>query len=202
MKPPIATLTSAERELVNADIFYMNMAELREFCDARGIPYVIRIETAGGIRQTRDADRKGIVIDRILHFLHTGEIKPATIFPLSVTSTQKLVRAPLESDLVLYGHYRNHDPATLDLMKGLTKRRFEFGAIAQEVLRACWSRGHAPTYREFAELWQSAADAHSTPNPEWAFLSDLARGTAGADWKQRRNQKAAEVVALLRKLPV
>jgi hypothetical protein len=75
---------------------------------------------------------------------------------------------------VLYGRYRNGDEATLSLIQRLTGGRFAFGALAQEVLRAQWSQGTAPTFSEFADLWLTARAAHAGPNPEWAFLSDRA----------------------------
>jgi hypothetical protein len=200
VRPPIAALTSAERKRLVADIYYLNTSELRFFCDAHRIPYFIYAETtAGRIARTRDTDRKGVVIDRILHFLNTGEVKPETVFRRGVVASPLAGRRPQESDPVLYRRYRNHDEATLDLMKSLTGGKFEFGAIAQEVLRDCWSRGKAPTYREFAQLWQKAVSGHSEPNPEWAYLSDLARGEANADWKRIRDQKAAFIMVLLEK---
>jgi hypothetical protein len=201
VKPPIAALSADERDLLLADIYYLNTAELRGFCTAHSIPYVIEIETPDGRRaRSRDIDRKGIVIDRILHFLNSGAVKPATVFRKEIVDGHDLGRAPLESDSVLYGQYKNRDIATLKLMKHLTGGQFEFGAIAQEVLRACWSRNQAPTYREFARLWQKAVEDHSRPNPEWAFLSDRAAGTATPDWKNLRNQKAATVLSLLKKI--
>lgn len=201
MKPPLATLEPHETERLLADIYYLNTAELRGFCKAQRIPYMIQIESGDGLfTRSKDADRKGIVIDRIVHFLKTGNVKPATTFRKQVVSSKELGRAPLESDPVRYGEYKNHDAATLRLMKQLTDRKFEFGAIAQEVLRACWSRNQAPTYREFARLWEKAAADHSKPNPEWAFLTDLAQGTAGGDWKKLRNQKASAVLSLLGKI--
>jgi hypothetical protein len=201
VKPPLATLEPHETERLLADIYYLNTAELRGFCKARRIPYMIQIESGDGhLTRSKDADRKGIVIDRIVHFLKTGNLKPATTFRKQVVSSKELGRAPLESDPVRYGEYKNHDVATLRLMKQLTDRKFEFGAIAQEVLRACWSRNQAPTYREFARLWEKAAADHSKPNPEWAFLTDLAQGTAGGDWKKLRNQKASAVLSLLGKI--
>ena len=201
MKPPIAALDSAEREQLLADVYYLNIAELRGFCTAHSIPFVIEIEAADGRRtRSKDIDRKGIVIDRILHFLNTGIVKPATVFRKEVVATRDLGRAPVESDPVLYGQYKNRDAATLKLMKHLTGGKFEFGAIAQEVLRACWSRNHAPSYSEFAKLWQEAVADHSRPNPEWAFLSDRAAGTAGPDWKKLRNKKAGEVLTLLKRI--
>jgi len=199
--PPIAVLSPGERERLLSDIYYLNTAELRGFCEVHGIPFIIQVETPQGrIARSKDTDRKGIVIDRILHFLNTGAIKPSTIFRKEVVTTKDLGRAPLESDPVLYGQYKNGDAATLRLMKQLTRGEFDFGAIAQEVLRASWSGNHAPTYREFARLWEKAVAAHSRPNPEWAFLSDRAKGTAGPNWKNLRNQKATSVIAILRKV--
>jgi hypothetical protein len=201
VKPLLATLEPHETERLLADIYYLNTAELRGFCNAHGIPYTIQIESGDGrFTRSKDADRKGIVIDRIVHFLKTGNVKPATTFRNQVVSSKELGRAPLESDPVRYGEYKNHDAATLKLMKQLTDRKFEFGAIAQEVLRACWSRNQAPSYREFARLWEKAAAEHSKPNPEWAFLTDLAQGTAGGDWKKLRSQKASAVLWLLAKI--
>jgi hypothetical protein len=159
-----ATLTAAERKSVFEDIYYLNMAELRRFCDAHAIPYKIHIETGDGrIVQTRDADRKGIVIDRIVHFLSSGEIKEKTVYKRTVIATGGLEEPPAESDPVLYGRYRNHASSILKLMKRLTEGKFEFGAVAQEVLRACWSRNEATTYRDFAGLWEKAAE--DTLNP-------------------------------------
>lgn len=201
MKPLLATLEPHETKRLLADIYYLNTAELRGFCNAHGIPYTIQIESGDGrFTRSKDADRKGIVIDRIVHFLKTGNVKPATTFRKQVVSSKELGRAPLESDPVRYGEYKNQDAATLRLMKQLTDRKFEFGAIAQEVLRACWSRNQAPSYREFARLWEKAAAEHSKPNPEWAFLTDLAQGTAGGDWKKLRSQKASAVLSLLGKI--
>jgi len=41
---------------------------------------------------------------------------------------------------------------------------------------------------------------HTAPNPEWAFLSDRARGTARKDWKKLRAKKAASVLKQLIKI--
>ncbi len=89
-----------------------------------------------------------------------------------------------ESDRIFYGQYKDSNPNLLKLMTQLTDGAFEAGAISQEVLRACWTRGEAPTYRDFAKLWLKAREDHLKPNPEWAFLTDRAKGIAGKDWKQ------------------
>jgi hypothetical protein len=134
-------LFSSEQAQLLDNIYYLNMGELRQFCDAHGIPYRIHIESKGRVIRTSDCDRKGIVIDRILHLLRTGKIKPNTVFPASVVAVEKLGHDPRESDLVRYGQYKSSDPGIGKLMKRLTDGKFEFGAISQIVIRECWSQG-------------------------------------------------------------
>jgi hypothetical protein len=199
VEPPMARLSARDRERLLRAIHYLNMQELHGFCDAHDLAYRIRVESADGHRvRTRDLDRKGVVIDRVVHYLVTGARKPETVFPKAVVATAPLGRPPKPTDRVLYGRYRNGDPDILALMKGLTDGRFRFGAVAQEVLRACWSSGDAPTYGEFAVRWEQAVGEHDEPNPEWAYLSDLAHGTAGDDWKGKREREAQVALRLLR----
>jgi hypothetical protein len=195
------SLSDNEKAELLRDIYYLNMRELREFCDANGIPYWIHFEAEDGHAvKSRDGDRKGIVIDRVLHFLNTGIVKSRTLFPKSVVGIEPHASAPTENDRVLYGQYKNRDSRTVELLMSLTDGRFEIGAIAQEVIRDCWTRNHAPTYREFARLWMRASIDHKGPNPEWAYLSDLAKGTADRDWKKLRTKKAASVISLLKRI--
>lgn len=197
----LGKLSDSQRTELLENIYYLNMQELREFCDARGIPYTVYFETEDGrVRKSRDADRKGIVIDRVVHFLNAGTIKPRTVFARSVVRFEPVRSPPMESDRIFYGQYKDSDSELLKLMKLLTGGKFEAGAISQEVLRACWTRGEAPTYREFARLWLKAREDHTRPNPEWAFLTDRAKGIAGTDWKQLRIKKASAALALLRKI--
>ena len=197
----LSSLSDTEKAELLRDIYYLNMQELREFCDANGIPYWIHFEADDGRAiKSRDADRKGIVIGRVVHFLNTGIVKPRTLFPRSVVSMKPSASAPTETDRVLFGQYKNRDSRTLELLKNLTDEKFEFGAIAQEVIRDCWSRNHAPTYREFAQLWLRASIDHKRPNPEWAYLSDLAKGAADSAWKTLRTKKAASVISLLKRI--
>ena len=199
LKPgaPLSWLSESQRSSLLADIYYLNMLELRRFCDSHEIPYLIRIEKNGLIVRTRDPDRKGIVVERIVRFLKTGEIAAPSVFASAVIADSDLARKPRPSDRVYYGQYKNVAGAALDLMKRLTGGKFEFGAISQIVIREAWTRGIAPTFEEFARMWEAASVAHTRPNPEWAYLTDLNRGTAGPNWKQLRNQKAAAVMRLL-----
>ncbi len=91
---------------------------------------------------------------------------------------------------IFYGQYKNKNESILLLLKKLTEDKFEFGAIAQEVIRACWVKGHAPTYKKFANMWLEAKKEHDKPNPEWAYLTDRKNGVASSDWKKIRLVKA------------
>jgi hypothetical protein len=84
----------------------------------------------------------------------------------------------------------------------LTDGRFRDGAIARILMREYWSRGEAPTLEAFAAAWRHATTEHARPNPEWAFLSDLANKTAGSDWKSLRNKKARKVLQILDRIAV
>jgi len=88
----------------------------------------------------------------------------------------------------------------LAVLGGLTAGRFRNGAVARILAREFWSRGTAPTFREFASAWLQAIETHARPNPEWAFLSDLADRRAGASWKVKRAQIARRVMPVLRRI--
>ena len=72
--------------------------------------------------------------------------------------------------------------------------------IARLVLRDFWTAGKAPTMRQFAKAWIEATAAHTSPRPEGAYLVDLARGTAGDDWKNVRVAKAKRALDALARL--
>ncbi|MCU1243467.1 MAG: hypothetical protein JWO71_4193 [Candidatus Acidoferrum typicum] len=85
-------------------------------------------------------------------------------------------------------------------LKDLTGGEFEDGAIARILARRFWSRGHAPTFNEYASAWLQARKQHKRPNPEWAFLADRADKRAGTDWKKMRARKAKKVMKMLAKI--
>src|SRR2546429_470428 len=110
------------------NIYYLNMQELRDFCDAHGIPYTIYFEAEdGSVRKSRDVDRKGLVIDRVVHFITTGAIKPRTVFVKSVVRLEAMRSSLAESDRIFYGQYKDSDPNLLKLMEQLTGGQFEAG---------------------------------------------------------------------------
>lgn len=197
----INILTKEQRKELFQNLYYMDMEEVKVICSAWSIPFHIYIETPNKtLKKAGDLDRKGIILDRIKYYLETGEIKKPTIFPKSVVSKEKLPPVLKSNHKVLYGQYKNKNETILLLLKELTNSEFEFGAIAQEVIRSCWSNNHAPTYKEFAKLWLEAKKLHNQPNPEWAYLSDRKKGLAGTDWKRLRVEKAQLAIKVLKSL--
>ena len=182
------------------DLNYLNTAEIKSFCREHSIPYTIAIETDGGRRRTRDDDRKGVMLDRVRHFLQTGVVLEETCFPAAVVCFDPLPEALTENDRLFYGQYDKTNRVMISLLKSLTGGRFENGAIARILAREFWSRGKAPTFKEFAAAWMMASREHTRPNPEWAFLADRASKTAGPDWKSLRAKKAALVIQALRQI--
>ena len=200
--PFISKLPKSEQQELLNDLNYLNASEIKSFCNRHSIPYRIAIETKdGGRRMTRDDDRKGVMLNRIRHFLRTRVILEETCFRASVVCFDKLSDNITADDRLFYGQYDKTNRTMIALLKALTDGQFENGAIARILARDFWSTGKAPTFREYASAWTHASREHLRPNPEWAFLSDRAGKVAVRDWKKLRRQKAAKVMKLLNQIP-
>ena len=99
-----------------------------------------------------------------------------------------------------YGQYDKKNAHFIRTMKDFTGGAFRSGMIARIVLRDFWIAGKAPTLRQFADEWIRATEAHTSPRPEGAYLADLARGTAGDDWKEVRIRRAKRALEALGRL--
>jgi hypothetical protein len=76
---PISRLPADQQQGLLDDLNYLNIAEIKSLCQRHSIPYTIAIETKDGRRRkTNEADRKGVILNRIRHFLHTGVILEET----------------------------------------------------------------------------------------------------------------------------
>jgi hypothetical protein len=194
---PIAHLTGTERRQLFDDLYYLNTAEIKSFCNRHSIPYRIWIETSAGRRRTNEDDRKGVMLERIRHFLRTRKILPETCFPARVVNLDPARDTLNADDRLFYGQYDKSSRAMMSLLADLTDGQFKDGAIARILARSFWTRGEAPTFKEFAATWLEAKRNHTGPDPEAAYLSDLAAGSAPADWKKLRVAKAAKVIKIL-----
>lgn len=189
-------MSETNKQLLD-DLNYLNMGEIKFICKKWNIPFSISIETPHGVRKSGENDRKGIILQRIRHYLKTGMVLPATCFPARVVSFEPLPKECKPGDRLFYGQWEKRNAPQERLLKDLTQGEFRTGAIARILARDFWSRGVAPTYREFASAWLQAKRDHNKPNPEWAFLSDLHEGKNTADWKRLRNEKARKVLKAL-----
>ena len=198
--PPINRLSKDEQRQLLDDLNYLNTAEIKSFCKRHSIPYTIVIETKEGKRLKPEDDRKGVMLKRVRHFLRTGKVLKETRFDASVVYFEMLPEELNSDDRLFYGQYEKRNHALTSLLQDLTNGHYKDGAVARILMRDFWSRGKAPTFREFAAAWLKASKEHTAPNPEWAFLSDRARKTATADWKKMRARKAAKVMQTLKRI--
>ena len=197
----ISKLPKGEQKELLDDLNYLNVAEIKSFCKRHSIPYRIAIETKDGSRRTtKDVDRKGVMVNRIRHFLATGVILEETCFRAPIVCCDPLPENLTEDDRLLYGQYDKTNRKLIAVLKSLTNGQFENGAIARILARHFWSTGKAPTLREYASAWIDASREHTRPNPEWAFLSDRASKMAVTDWKKLRALKASRVMKVLNQI--
>ena len=197
----IHSLSEPEQVALLEDLNYLNMVELKAFCNKHAIPYSIWIETTKRVRRkTRDDDRKGVMLHRIRHYLTTGELLDATCFPASVVCFADPPKVIKPTDRLFYGQYDKKSTAMIGLLEELTGGQFKNGAIARILARDFWSKGIAPTFQDYAAAWLQANENHRQPNPEWAFLSDRTKEKDTSNWKQLRAAKAKRVLDLLNTL--
>ncbi len=199
--PPISKLPKAQRQQLLHDLNYLNTAEIKSFCQRHSIPYTIAIETSEGqSRKTNEDDRKGVILNRIRHFLQTGVVLGETRFPARIVCFDAPRKTLAANDKLFYGQYDKSNPAMIALLKNLTNGKFRNGAIARILARDFWSKGQAPTFKQYASAWLQAAKNHTRPNPEWAFLSDRSRGAAPPNWKKLRAKKASTSIKTLNRI--
>jgi hypothetical protein len=199
----ISGLSAPAQHQLLEDLNYLNMSEIRFFCARHSIPFTIWIATENGDRRkTRDCDRKGVILDRIRHYLKTGKVPAATCFPANVVCFDELPNKLKPTDRLYYGQYDKASDTMLGLLQKLTGGQFKNGAIARILAREYWSKGIAPEFREFARAWLEARANHKRPNAEWAFLSDRTQGKDTSNWKRLRASKAREVLRVLDRIKI
>jgi hypothetical protein len=197
----ISKLSKQEQKELLRDLNYLNLAEIKSFCKEHSIPYIIAFEMKDGTRRrTKDEDRKGVMLHRMRHFLQTGAISKETCFRSTVVCFDAVPRKLTPGDRLFYGQYDKSNRIVMALLEDLTGGEFEDGAIARILARTFWSRGEAPTFKEYAAAWLQVRKQHRRPNPEWAFLADRAGKKAGADWKKLRAKKANKLMQILAKI--
>src|SRR4029077_6376498 len=127
---PISRLPKDERRELLDDLNYLNTAEIKSFCKRLSIPFAIAMETNDGCkRKTKDDDRKGVILDRIRHFLKTGAVLRETCFRAKVVCFEAPPEQLGPNDRLFYGQYDKTNRSMITLLKNLTNGKFQDGAI-------------------------------------------------------------------------
>ena len=199
----ISGLSKKEQRELLQDLNYLNTGEIKKFCERHRIPYRIVVEMKDGSwRRTKDDDRKGVMLQRVRHFLRTGGVSQETRFRSTVVCFDDVPQDLASTDCLFYGRYDKSNRVVMGLLKELTGGEFEDGAIARILAREFWSRGEAPTFQKYAAAWLIARREHTKPNAEWAYLSDRAGKKDVAEWKRLRVSKAKGVLKRLGRITV
>ena len=198
----LSKLTKGEQARLVEELNYMNLDEIRGFCLPRGIPYKIVAEySSGKIKATKDTDRKPIVLTRVRRYLTTGKVGQASCIPAKIVREKKPPGQLGPRDRLYYRWYAKEHDGVMRLLRELTAGQFQDGAVARVVAMAFWTRGHAPTFAEFARSWTKAkAEQHRLLTPEYAYLTDVKRRRADDSWKALRTSKAKAALETLARI--
>ncbi len=201
----LSQLTTSERRRLLEELNYMNLEEIRGFCRERGIPYRIVAEQADGtVRATKDTDRKPIVLARVRRYLTTSRVGRPTRIAAHVVRDEDPPARLGTHDRLYYRWYAKEFEGVMRVLRDLTDGRFRDGAVARVLAMKFWTRGEAPTFKEFARSWTKAkAEERRLLTPEYAYLTDLKYRRADGEWKALRAAKAKSALkALARIAPV
>lgn len=159
-----------------------------------------------------ESGKKGELIERIIIFITTGQIKTPQVIP-SQSLQKNYPSQPLSpNSLILYGGYKN-DFATREFFKKLIGSQFHFTAFGVDWLNDRWLKGNPPTYQEFADYWLKETKRRkkikAEPKKEWAYISFLqqmnevipqaSRAQLMQEWKKMQLQKSQIAQSLLKK---
>jgi hypothetical protein len=195
----LSRLTKAAQTQLLEEMNYMNLEEIRGFCSERGIPFRIIADYPNGkTKVTKDTDRKPVVLARIRHYLATGDVGRPTRISARIVREEAPPARLCPSDRLYYRWYAKEFDGVMRLLRDLTGGRFKDGAVARVLAMDFWTRGVAPTFKEFTVAWTKAkAEEHSLLTPEYAYLTDLRNQRAHSEWKKVRAAKARSALATL-----
>jgi hypothetical protein len=195
-------LTKGEQARLLEELNYMNLEEIRGFCSGHGIPFKVMAEHSdGNVRATKDIDRKPIVLARVRRYLMTGDVGQPTRIPVEIVREEGPPARPGPNDRLYYRWYAREHKGVIRLLRELTDGRFQNGAVVRVLAMKFWTRGEAPTFKEFARSWTKAkTEEHRLLTPEYAYLTDLKHQRANSDWKALRNARAKSALKTLARI--
>lgn len=184
-------------ELQNS-LCYLHVSELKNYCEK------LNLSIKG---------KKLDLINRIMHFVQTGEKIDLAEYPeSSMSKGQKNIRLTLDA-LMLKGAYKN-DLKTRLFFKTIIGAHFHFTAFGIDWLESRWFSGNPPTYKEFVDMWSREYEfrkLHSSkPKEEWAYINfvkkilqskpNLTRNEILNQWNSKRVQEKDLVDKILNQI--
>jgi hypothetical protein len=181
-------------------LYYMNISELKNFCNTRNIPFV---------------GKKGSIIKRIKHYLLTGKILHPKKMP-SISKAKPNTSYLLKPETrILHGSYKN-DLKTRKFFQTLIGKHFHFTAFGQDWIMTRWMQGKPPTYAQFVKMWQQEykrrQNIDAKPRQEWAYLNFMQRFTKEnpnasrkamtVAWKKTRAERVETVLIFLNDIQI
>ncbi len=190
------SLNDEELIILRYALNFLHVGELRDLCAKL---------------QIIDTGVKGVLVNRIVYFVETGEVVKEPKLP-KISCAQRGRAYPLSAHtLILKGAYKN-DLQTRLFFKQLIGDYFHFTAFGIDWLNDRWLAGNPPTYQEFAGMWRveyaRRKQFGTTPKEEWAYITyvqkfiqeypDAQREVIMDAWKNERAKQVALVHALLK----
>lgn len=153
------SLCNIDHDQLHASLHYLHVSELRTCCES------LNLSVKG---------KKIDLINRIMHFLKTGERTNLSEYPANSMSKDRNNNVLSTNALMLKGAYKN-DLKTRLFFKGIIGQHFHFTAFGIDWLESRWMEGRPPTYQEFADMWSKEYEFRkaygSAPKAEWAYIN-------------------------------
>jgi hypothetical protein len=175
------------------DLDYLELEEIKALCRRWGLPYFVQVEVHEVFCTSLIMDRRNVLLQRLRHFLVTGAVQPATLFPAAAVSFTAFPEPSQPSDRIHYGQYRRDNQVLMDLLAIVTGGHFRDGPVAQTLLYEFWSNGTAPTVAEFVDAWSSLRpDSSGRQQSPWPLLRNGSQEQEVLRHKVLRSQKARQ----------
>lgn len=190
-------LNKHDLDLLSQALYFLKVSDLKKACNSFSL---------------FESGKKGELIERIMIFITTGQIKNQQTIPSQSLAKNYPYQSLLPHSLMLYGGYKN-DLATRKFFKKLIGPQFHFTAFGVDWLNDRWLKGNPPTYQEFTDYWlKETARRKKTkaePKKEWAYISFLqqmnevipqaSRAQLMQEWKKVQAKKSLIACTLLKK---
>lgn len=195
---------------MNVKNFSLSKDELLAFKRALTFFYVSELRELALKLALSEKGNKMALIVRILHFLESGEKLATPKLPES-SRAKRGESYPLHPDtLMVKGAYKN-DLKTRLFFKELIGDHFHFTAFGIDWLNDRWIEGKAPTYQEFAKMWQEEYERRkkmpAAPKEEWAYINFVqnylkalphaSQSGVNSAWEEERQRQKAYVASRL-----